>query len=86
MTLESEGCQRVSSVTYLVSTVPEIQESIVIAATPEKVWKVLMDLASWTQWNTFVTFIKVQPPHTQLCVGSKQIITIDSSQLLKPNQ
>ncbi|QGI68452.1 hypothetical protein CEK27_012423 [Fusarium fujikuroi] len=58
----------------------EIQESITIAALPSQVWSVLMDLESWPEWNTFVTSIKVQPPHTELAVGSKQTITIDKTQ------
>ncbi|KAI6764360.1 hypothetical protein HG530_008149 [Fusarium avenaceum] len=59
---------------------PQIQESIIIAASPAKIWGVLMDLKSWPEWNTFVTSIQVQPPHTELSVGSKQIITINKSQ------
>ncbi|KAF5020214.1 hypothetical protein F66182_7779 [Fusarium sp. NRRL 66182] len=59
---------------------PLIQESMIIAAPPAKVWSVLMDLKSWPEWNTFVTSIEVQPPHTELCVGSKQKITIKNSQ------
>lgn len=35
-----------------------------------------MDTASWPEWNTFVTSIEVQPPHSQLTVGSTQLITI----------
>jgi hypothetical protein len=58
----------------------KIEESIIISAPPAKVWSVLMDLESWPQWNTFVTSIEVQPPHTQLSVGSKQTITIKNSQ------
>ncbi|KAF5699568.1 hypothetical protein FGLOB1_11279 [Fusarium globosum] len=58
----------------------EIQESITIAAPPSQVWSVLMDLESWSKWNTFVTSIQVQPPHTELAVGSKQTITIDKTQ------
>lgn len=59
---------------------PQIQESIIIAASPAKIWGVLMDLKSWPEWNTFVTSIEVQPPHTELSVGSKQTITINKSQ------
>ncbi|CZR48946.1 uncharacterized protein FPRO_12386 [Fusarium proliferatum ET1] len=58
----------------------EIQESITIAAPPSQVWSVLMDLESWSKWNTFVTSIKVQPSHTELAVGSNQIITIEKTQ------
>ncbi|KNB16135.1 hypothetical protein FOXG_14596 [Fusarium oxysporum f. sp. lycopersici 4287] len=58
----------------------EIQESITIAAPPSQVWSVLMDLESWPKWNTFVTSIQVQPPHTELAVGSKQTITIENNQ------
>ncbi|KAH7196317.1 uncharacterized protein B0J16DRAFT_31 [Fusarium flagelliforme] len=59
----------------------KIEESIIISAPPAKVWSVLMDLKSWPQWNTFVTSIEVQPPHTQLSVGSKQTIAINNSQI-----
>jgi hypothetical protein len=59
---------------------PEIHESITIAAPPSQVWGVLMDLESWPRWNTFVTSIEVQPPHADLAVGSQQTITIDSTQ------
>ncbi|KAJ4253885.1 hypothetical protein NW762_010283 [Fusarium torreyae] len=59
---------------------PQIQESITIAASPTQIWEILMDLKSWPKWNTFVTSIEVQPPHTNLCVGSKQIIEINKSQ------
>lgn len=59
---------------------PQIQESIIIAASPAKIWGVLMDIKSWPEWNTFVTSIEVQPPQTELSVGSKQIITINKSQ------
>lgn len=58
----------------------EVQESILIAASPAKVWQKLMDLKSWSEWNTFVTFIEVQAPHTELCIGSKQTIMINKSQ------
>ncbi|RKL32898.1 hypothetical protein BFJ72_g10398 [Fusarium proliferatum] len=58
----------------------EIQESITIAAPPSRVWSVLMDLESWSKWNTFVTSTKVQPPHAELAVGSNQIITIEKTQ------
>lgn len=58
----------------------EIQESITIAARPSQVWSVLMSLKSWAEWNTFVTSIEVQPPHTELTVGSKQTITLNKSQ------
>ncbi|KAF5710353.1 polyketide cyclase dehydrase [Fusarium mundagurra] len=58
----------------------EIQESIIIAAPPSQVWSVLMDLESWSKWNTFVTSIEVQPPQTELAVGSKQTITIENTQ------
>ena len=58
----------------------KIEESIIISARPAQVWSVLMDLKSWPKWNTFVTSIEVQPPHTQLSVGSKQTITINNSQ------
>ncbi|KAH7203278.1 hypothetical protein BKA60DRAFT_580198 [Fusarium oxysporum] len=58
----------------------EIQESITIAAPPSQVWSMLMDLESWPKWNTFVTSIQVQPPHTELAVGSKQTITIENNQ------
>ncbi|KAF5632987.1 hypothetical protein F25303_9270 [Fusarium sp. NRRL 25303] len=58
----------------------EIQESITIAVPPSQVWSVLMDLESWSKWNTYVTSIKVQPPHTELAFGSKQTITIDKTQ------
>ncbi|KAG8674065.1 hypothetical protein FPOAC2_00039 [Fusarium poae] len=59
---------------------PEIQESVLISAPPAKVWAFLMDLQSWPEWNTFVTSIEVQPPHSELSVGSKQTITIHKSQ------
>ncbi|KAH7213292.1 uncharacterized protein BKA55DRAFT_546517 [Fusarium redolens] len=59
---------------------PEIHESITIAAPPSQVWSVLMDLESWPKWNTFVSSIEVQPPHNELAVGSKQTITINKSQ------
>ncbi|KAF5598212.1 ankyrin repeat [Fusarium pseudocircinatum] len=58
----------------------EIQESITISAPPSQVWRVLMDLNSWSKWNTFVTSIEVQAPHNELAVGSKQTITIDKTQ------
>ena len=58
----------------------QIEESIIISAPPAQVWTVLMDLKSWPQWNTFVTSIEVQPPHTQFSVGSKQTITLNNSQ------
>lgn len=57
----------------------EVEESIVIAAPPSRVWSCLADLGSWPSWNTFVTSIKVQPPHSGLAVGSKQLITISPS-------
>ncbi|KAM0491387.1 hypothetical protein ACHAP8_010654 [Fusarium lateritium] len=59
---------------------PEIQESVIILAPPAKVWAFLMDLKSWPEWNTFVTSIEIQPPHSELSVGSKQTITINKSQ------
>ncbi|KAF4966739.1 hypothetical protein FSARC_5604 [Fusarium sarcochroum] len=59
---------------------PQIEESIIIAATPAQIWETLMDLESWQKWNTFVTSIKVKPPHTDLCVGSQQVIEINRSQ------
>ncbi|KAF5676903.1 hypothetical protein FHETE_1965 [Fusarium heterosporum] len=59
---------------------PQIQESIIIAAPPSRIWATIMNLASWPQWNTFVTSIIVQSPHTNLSVGSKQIITINNAQ------
>ncbi|KAF4456662.1 hypothetical protein F53441_1218 [Fusarium austroafricanum] len=58
----------------------KIQESITIAAPPSQVWGILMDLKSWPEWNTFVASIEVQPPHTELAVGSKQSITINKAQ------
>ncbi|KAF4439063.1 Polyketide cyclase dehydrase [Fusarium acutatum] len=58
----------------------EIQESITITAPLSQVWSVLMDLKSWSKWNTFVTSIEVQPPHTELAVGSKQTITVENTQ------
>ncbi|CEI63543.1 hypothetical protein FVEN_g6674 [Fusarium venenatum] len=59
---------------------PEIQESLIISAPPAKVWAFLMDLKSWPEWNTFVTSIEIQPPHSELSVGSKQTIIINKSQ------
>ncbi|KAI8722793.1 hypothetical protein NCS52_00424200 [Fusarium sp. LHS14.1] len=59
---------------------PQIQESIIIAASPARIWEVLMDLEAWPKWNTFVTSIKVQPPHAELCIGSQQTIEINKSQ------
>lgn len=54
----------------------EIQETIVIAAPPAAVWAVLEDYKSWPEWNTFVTSIQVQPPHSAFTEGSRQTITI----------
>jgi hypothetical protein len=53
-----------------------VEESVVIAASPEKIWSVLMDTAGWSQWNSFVTNITVEAPHTRLRTGSRQSITI----------
>ncbi|KAH7157264.1 hypothetical protein B0J13DRAFT_167291 [Dactylonectria estremocensis] len=54
----------------------DIQASVTIAASPDQVWQKLMDLPSWSQWNTFVTSIQVQGPNQTLSTGSQQVITI----------
>lgn len=53
-----------------------IEESILINAPPAQVWATLVDLASWSEWNTFIVSIQVQPPSTKIEVGSSQQITI----------
>ncbi|KAK8034081.1 hypothetical protein PG993_009076 [Apiospora rasikravindrae] len=57
----------------------EIEESILIDAPPTEVWSILTDLASWSDWNTFVIKAQVQPPHDRLAVGSHQLLTISPS-------
>ncbi|KAK7967935.1 uncharacterized protein PG986_002212 [Apiospora aurea] len=57
----------------------EIEESILIDAPPTEVWSILTDLASWSDWNTFVIKAEVQPPHDRLAVGSHQLLTISPS-------
>ncbi|KAK8065159.1 hypothetical protein PG997_011906 [Apiospora hydei] len=47
----------------------EIEESILIDAPPTEVWSILTDLASWSDWNTFVIKAEVQPPHDRLAVA-----------------
>ncbi|KAH7175253.1 hypothetical protein EDB81DRAFT_632653 [Dactylonectria macrodidyma] len=54
----------------------DIQASVIMAASPHKLWQKLMDLPSWPHWNTFVTSIQVQGPDQILSTGSQQVITI----------
>lgn len=52
----------------------EINTEIRIASTPDKVWKTLMNLENWSNWNPIVNNIK-----GNLSVGSKLSITIADS-------
>ncbi|KAK8003336.1 hypothetical protein PG989_003055 [Apiospora arundinis] len=54
----------------------QIEESTLIAAPPSEVWAILTDLASWSEWNSFVIKAEVQPPHERLAVGSHQLLTL----------
>ncbi|KAI1856279.1 hypothetical protein JX265_011791 [Neoarthrinium moseri] len=53
-----------------------IEESVFIAAPPAKVWAILIDLGTWSTWNTFVINAKTLPPHQRPVVGSEQVITV----------
>lgn len=50
--------------------------STMISCDAQTIWKTLMQTDDWPKWNTFVTEIKIQPPHQRLEAGSTQIIRI----------
>ncbi|KAK8100421.1 uncharacterized protein PG998_008184 [Apiospora kogelbergensis] len=62
----------------------QIEESTLIAAPPSEVWAVLTDLASWSDWNSFVIKAEVQPPHEHLAVGSHQLLTLAAAHAERP--
>lgn len=49
----------------------EINTEIVINATPEKVWKILVDIERYPNWNPFITSIK-----GEMEKGSKIVVSI----------
>lgn len=53
-----------------------IQCSIFIAAPPSKVWSVLIDVNSWSTWNSYVIKARTLLPHHELAVGSQQVISV----------
>jgi hypothetical protein len=53
-----------------------IENSIFIAAPPAKVWSIIVDLPSYSKWNSFITSASVVPPTDKLAVGSKNTITV----------
>lgn len=48
----------------------EIKTSIVIKASPEKIWETLVDLESYQYWNPFITYAK-----GKITIGEKLKIT-----------
>ncbi|KIK65017.1 hypothetical protein GYMLUDRAFT_70951 [Collybiopsis luxurians FD-317 M1] len=62
---------QISSAVFAVST------SIIISASPEKVWKILLDFDSYKQWNPFVRSQSIvnNPNSTPLAVGHHLLLS-----------
>ena len=49
---------------------PEIEQTVEIAAPPERVWAVMTDIERWPTWTPTVTSIELLD-HGQFAVGSR---------------
>ena len=72
-----------------------IQESIDIAAAPEKVWEILLDFAAYSDWNPFITSIagtpregerlkvRIKPPGGMAMTFAPRVLEAEAPRILR---
>lgn len=74
--------------------VKEIKTEVLINATPEKVWEILINFDNYSQWNPFIKAIKgevkvgkkiivrVEPPDSREMIFKPKVLTYDTNKEL----